>query len=149
DRVLDAVGDQRVGLADVEAHVEDDPLADLALLLGDPVVRVERQADDLDGDADLRTFLVVVVIVVVVEVVILGLIGHVARLRQSDDWVEAGGGAAEGTRSKVAAVTLSASATSATSWTRNTDAPRSSARTQLAMVAGTRSATSRPVIRPR
>ena len=55
DGVLDAVGDQRVDLADVEADVEDQPLADLALGLGDAVVRVEREADDLDARADLRT----------------------------------------------------------------------------------------------
>ena len=63
DRVLDAVGDQRVGLARVEADVEQDPLADLALLGGDAVVRVERQPDDLDGDPDLEALLVVIVVV--------------------------------------------------------------------------------------
>ena len=87
DRVLDAVGDQRVGLADVEADVEHEPLADLPLGGGDAVVRVEREADDLDRDADLGTFPFVVVdrrsgrLVVVVE---LGVVpGHRRRQRSS------------------------------------------------------------------
>ena len=48
DGVLDRVGDGRVGLADVEAQVEDEALPDLALGLADTVVRVQREACDLD-----------------------------------------------------------------------------------------------------
>ena len=68
DGVLDAVGDQRVHLADVEADVEHQPLADLALGGGDAVVGVQRQADDLDGDPDLGALSVVVAGQVVVVV---------------------------------------------------------------------------------
>ena len=73
DRVLDAVGDQRVGLADVEADVEDQPLADLPLCGRDAVVRVEREPDDLDGDADLGAL--VVLVVAAGEVLVLVLVG--------------------------------------------------------------------------
>ena len=62
DGVLDQVGHRGVDLADVEADVEQEPLADLALLGGDAVVRVERQPDDLDRDPDFEAFLVVVVV---------------------------------------------------------------------------------------
>src|SRR3954462_8165691 len=130
DRVLDAIGDQCVGLADVEADVEHQPLADLALGGGDAMVCVERQPDDLDGDPYLGAlfFIVVVAQVVFVVVVLVGITRH---------WPN------------VAAVTASASAVAATSWTRNTRAPRSNAITLVATVAYTRSVTSRPVIRPR
>jgi len=107
DRIyLDPVGDQRVGLADVEAHVEHQPLTDLALGGRDSVVRVERQSDDLDGDPDLGAFFVIVVVgqVVLVVVVLVGIAGH---------------------RPNVAAATCSASKVAATSWTRKTRAPRS------------------------
>src|SRR4051794_23180474 len=134
DGVLDAVGDQRVGLADVEAHVEHEALADLALGGRDAVVGEQREADDLDRDADLGTFafgvvglLAQVVLVVVVE---LGVVpGHLAA--------------------NVAAVTARASAVAATSCTRKTLAPRSKASTLVATVPATRSVTSRPVRRPR
>ena len=43
DRVLDEVGHGRVALADLEAQVEDEPLADLALGRAHAVVGVERQ----------------------------------------------------------------------------------------------------------
>ena len=65
DGVLEAVGDRRVGLAELEPDVEDQPLADLALGRGDAVVRVEREAVDLDGDDGLDRVLVVVELVVV------------------------------------------------------------------------------------
>ena len=60
DRVLDRVGDGRVALADVEAQVDHQPLADLALGLADAVVGVEREAGDLDRDR-LRGLLAVLV----------------------------------------------------------------------------------------
>src|SRR5918999_269045 len=128
DRVLDAVGDQRVRLADVEAHVEHQALPDLSLGRRDAVMGVERQPDDLDGDPDLGALLVVIVVVQVVVVVLVGVGGHLAN---------------------VAAAPARASAVAATSWTRNTRAPRSKAITLVATVACTRSVTSRPVRRPR
>src|SRR5262249_24219928 len=123
-----------VGLADVEADVEHQALADLALGGGDAVVREEREADDLDRDADLGAFAVrvvgLVVQLVLVVVVELGVVpGHPGR--------------------NVAAATASASALAATSWTRTTLAPRSNASTLVATVPAIRSVTSRPVSRPR
>ena len=50
DRVLDRVRDRRVALADVQAQVQHQALADLALGVADAVVRVQRQARDLDRD---------------------------------------------------------------------------------------------------
>ncbi len=50
DRVLERVGRGRVGLAHIEAQIEHEALADLALGLADAVVGVERQAGDLDRD---------------------------------------------------------------------------------------------------
>ena len=67
DRVLDEVGDRRVDLPDLEAQVDDQPLADLALGLGDPVVGVQRQAADLDDDLGVRALVVGVLVVVVAE----------------------------------------------------------------------------------
>src|SRR4051812_274042 len=107
DRVLDAVGDQGVGLADVEADVEHQPLADLALGGGHAMVCVKRQPDDLDGDPYLGALFVVVVVVAQVVFVVVVLVGITRH------WPN------------VAAVTASASAVAATSWTRNTRAPRS------------------------
>jgi hypothetical protein len=65
DRVLDRVGRRRVGLADVEAQVEHEPLADLALGVADAVVRVQRQAGYLDGDGLGGPFVVAIASVVV------------------------------------------------------------------------------------
>ncbi len=57
DRVLEAVRRGRVGFAEVEPQVEDEPLADLALRCARAVVRVEREAGDLDRDR-LEPFLI-------------------------------------------------------------------------------------------
>src|SRR3954452_20896803 len=133
DGVLDHVGDRRVGLPHVEAEVEHQPLADLALGLGHPVAREQLQAGDLDGDDGLAAIALVIVVIVVeagFEVVVVGVVGHRGRT--------------------VAAATVSASTLGATSWTRKTVAPRSRARTLVATVPATRSAaTSRPVSLPR
>src|SRR5213076_2255527 len=113
--------------ADVEAQVEDEPLADLALGGRHAVVGEQLQAGDLDGDDGLRA-LVVLVVALLVEVV--GVVCHRA-----------------GT---VAAATVSASTVGATSWTRKTEAPRSYVSTFVATVPATRSlACSTPVSRPR
>ena len=110
DRVLDRVGDRCVGLADVEAQVEHQPLADLALGLADAVVGVKREARDLD-----RYRLGALLAVVVVE--LAGLVVELLPVVAARLPVHRG--------PKVAAATASASRTAATSCTRNTAAPRS------------------------
>ena len=50
DRVLEAVGEHRVAVGDVEGDVDLEPLADLPLGLADPVVGVDREAAQLDLD---------------------------------------------------------------------------------------------------
>jgi hypothetical protein len=52
-RVLDAIGQRGIGLADVEPQVEDQSLAHLALGLPHPVMGVERQPGHLHGDEGL------------------------------------------------------------------------------------------------
>ena len=64
DGVLDAVGDRRVGLAELEADVEDQPLADLALGRRHAVMGVQRQPVDLDRHDGLDAIVVVEVVVV-------------------------------------------------------------------------------------
>ena len=56
DRVLEPVGEHRVAVGDVERDVDHQPLADLLLGVGDPVVGVDREPAqlDLDGRLDLR-----------------------------------------------------------------------------------------------
>src|SRR4051794_23476850 len=127
DRVLHAVGHRRVGVSHLEGEVEHEALAHVALGLLDAVVGVQRQARDLDRDRRLGSLAVLVVWVYAIRVVF-----------QFPSWV--------GT---VAAATFSASATGATSCTRKIDAPRSYASTFVAIVPGTRSRGSRPVIFPR
>jgi hypothetical protein len=61
DRVLEAVGQRRVALADVEAQVDHQPLPDLALGGADAVMGVERETGDLDGHERLGAGLLVVV----------------------------------------------------------------------------------------
>ena len=70
DGVLDRVGDGGVGGADVQAQVEHQPLAHLALGLADAVVGVEREPRDLDRDR-LRARLVIVVEIAPVVVVVV------------------------------------------------------------------------------
>jgi hypothetical protein len=68
-----------VALADLEAQVEDQPLADLALRVAHAVMRVERQPGDLDRHLGLRAVLVpvlVVVLVLLVGEVVLAVRGH-------------------------------------------------------------------------
>ena len=50
DRVLEPVGDRGVAVLEVEADVEDQPLAGLPLGLGDAVMGEDREAGDLDRD---------------------------------------------------------------------------------------------------
>jgi hypothetical protein len=104
DRVGDRVGDGRVGLADIQAQVEHEALADLSLGLADAVVGVERQAADLDRYR-LGCLLAVAPVVELVCVVPALLGVHSSP--------------------KLAAATASASRTAATSWTRKMRAPRS------------------------
>src|SRR5581483_6433749 len=107
DGVLDAVGLGRVRLADVDADVEEQALADLALGGADADVRVQREARDLDRDDGLHAAVEVEVVVLLGAQLVVGLVAH-ARLT-------------------VAAATSRASRTGATSCTRNTLAPRRSA----------------------
>ena len=86
----------------VEPEVQQQPLADLAFGLGDPQVREQREPADLDRHLGLG---VPLLLVVLLYLVVLVRFFHGA-----------------GT---VAAATVSASRTGATSWTRNTLAPRS------------------------
>src|ERR1700728_62391 len=85
DRVLHAIGDGGVGFADVQTQVDQQALADLALGLGYAVVRVEREAADLDRDG-LKALVILVVLIlfyvlglVVVLVFVVALVA-VARL---------------------------------------------------------------------
>ena len=55
---VDAIGHGRVAVLQLEGDVEQQPLPDLALRLLDAVVRVERQADDLDADRRLAQLVV-------------------------------------------------------------------------------------------
>src|SRR5262249_11652836 len=127
DGVLDAIGDRRVALAHVEAEIQQEPLTDLALGGRHAQVGEQRQATDLDGHLGLGVTLLLVVFLCFV---VLGRVFHGALT--------------------VAAVTVKASRTGATSWTRNTRAPRSYASTFVAIVAATRSSgSSWPVSRPR
>ena len=59
DRVLEPVSEGRVGLPNVHAHVDHQPLTDLALRLADAVVGEQRQAGDLDRHEGLGARLVV------------------------------------------------------------------------------------------
>src|SRR6185312_13145759 len=131
DGVLDAVSDGRVAGADLDPQVDHEALADLALGLGHAVMRVERQAGDLDRDERLRGL--VLVLISVLEVLVLELLVVLVAHRPRT----------------VAAATASASATGATSWTRKTAAPRSSASTFVAIVPASRSSAALPVRRPR
>jgi hypothetical protein len=58
DRVLDAVGQDRVAVRDVEADVEYQPLPDLLLGVADAVMRVDREPVELDLDRGLVAFAV-------------------------------------------------------------------------------------------
>ena len=55
DRVLEPVGEHRIAVGHVEADVDLEPLADLPLGLGDPVMGVDGEAAnlDLDGESSL------------------------------------------------------------------------------------------------
>src|SRR5918999_5239536 len=124
DRVLHAIGDRRVALVELEGDVENEPLADLPLGLAHPVARVEGQARDFDRHRGRGAGAVVLELVVVLEVVpVLAIPGHLVT---------------------VAAATVRASRTGATSCTRKTLAPRSNANTLVAMVPGNRSPSGRP-----
>src|SRR6185312_419780 len=102
DRVLDPVGDRGVALPDIEPEIEQEALADLAFGRGHAHVREQRQAADLDRHLGLG---VPLLLVVLLYSVVLVRIVHGGRT--------------------VAAVTVRASWTGATSWTRNRRAPRS------------------------
>ena len=60
DRVLEPVGEHRIAVGHVEADVDLEPLADLPLGLGDPVMRVDGEAAnlDLDGTTQAQTLAV-------------------------------------------------------------------------------------------
>ena len=62
DGVLDPVGHRGVAFVHVEAQVDHDPLAHLALGRVDAVVRVKREAGDLDVHGRVAAQLVVVVV---------------------------------------------------------------------------------------
>jgi hypothetical protein len=53
DRVLQAIGQDRIAVGYVEADVDDQALADLLLGVGDAVVGVDREAVQLDLDRGL------------------------------------------------------------------------------------------------
>ena len=107
DRVLDPVGDGGVAIADIEPDVDEQALADLSLGRRHPHVGEQRQPADLDRDFGLRALLAVFAYALVEVVVLVGIVvlGHRDLT--------------------VAAVTVRASWTGRTSWTRNTRAPRS------------------------
>src|ERR1039458_4643754 len=117
DGVLDPIGLGGVGLADVDADVEQQPLSDLALGRADADVGVQGEPRDLDRDDGLHAGVEVELVVGVQFVV--GLVVHRSLT--------------------VAAATSSASCTAPTSCTRNTLAPRSSAITFVAIVPARRS----------
>src|SRR5665648_276831 len=111
-------------------------------------MRVEREPVDLDRDG-LEALLVVLVLIVV-AVLLLGVVGELAlaiprmllAAPQTLLVAQLVVGVAVHLPLNVAAATAKAAATGATSWTRNTLAPRSSAITFVAIVPGRRSAAS-------
>jgi len=110
DGVEDGVGDGGIRFAHVQPQVDHQALADLALGLADAVVRVQRQAADLDRDGlgGLLAILADLLALVVVEVVYV-VVASVGVHRPPN----------------VAAVTASATRNGATSCTRKMLAPRS------------------------
>src|SRR3954452_11551244 len=136
DGVGDVVGRRRVVAEHVERDVEHEALADLALGFADAVVRVEREAADLDRDRGVGD-VVVLVLRVLDGLLVYVVVDVVDVVVAPFHWPR-----------NVAAATSSAWATAATSWTRNTSAPLPSAMTFVAIVPGTRPSLSSPLILP-
>jgi hypothetical protein len=80
DRVLDAIGERGVTLADIETEVQQQTLSDLTLGRRDTVMGVERQPADLDRHLGFGARLVILVDVVEIFGVI---VAHARRLRSS------------------------------------------------------------------
>ena len=95
------------------------------------MLRVQRQAADLDRHLGLGVALAFLLVVVVVDLFEVSS----SDSNPSGSSASSPSSAPSGSQATVAAVTVSASSTGATSWTRNTRAPRSYASTSVATVA--------------
>src|SRR5580693_1433974 len=139
DRVLHSVGHGGIRFPHIQAQVDQQSLADLALGLAHAVVCVERETVDLDRDGLEALFVLFVLFAVflVVVVLLLGVLASVSAVVLGTVLVvQLVLLLAVHLPPNVAAATASAAATGATSCTRKTLAPRSSAITFVAIVPG-------------